>query len=75
MEFIEIREYFKSESEKNNHNDEKCNLKTLAKWSYDKYSNELYKLVFNREYFSDVSEIIIEIRNTDKSDWLLKFSK
>ena len=74
-EFIEIREHFKSESEENHYNDNICNFRTLAKWSYDKYSNELYKLVFNKDYFPDVSEIIIEIRNTDKSDWVLKFLK
>ena len=49
-------------------------FRTLAKWSYDPTSNELYKLIYNKEYFPDVSEIKIEVKNQGRANWYFNFS-
>lgn len=75
-EFIEIREYFKPEKDEMppKYIDGIKDYRILAKWSYDIHSNELYKLIFNKEYFPNVSEIKIAIKNTGKTGWVLNCS-
>lgn len=75
-EFIEIREYFNPDGDSFPplFYEHKNNFRTLAKWSYDPASNELYKLIYNKEYFPDVSEIKIEVKNQGRANWALNFS-
>lgn len=75
-EFIEIREYFKPDKQEipPKYIEKIKDYRILAKWSYDIHYNELYRLIFNKEYFPDISEIKITIKNTGKTDWVLNCS-